>query len=202
MVVKMDKKTKTYLINRYNCIPQKTNATCLKYHYEYNSVHVNVYFDAFDVNSVSFSIVLVYGNKYYYTSLNILNSGIETEYLTKIPSQILSKILVDNCLDDFYRKMETHILEDRPYVNYYNKDKYFINTIRYSKTNLDLPFWSHIRRVRMSDDTLYKLNAKADISLETLQKIQNKGLTLVRTADSTKRKELTIILQRENIELR
>ena len=53
----------------------------------------------------------------------------------------------------------------------------------------------------MTDDTLYKLNARADITLETLQKIQDEGYTLVRTADPEKRKELTLILQNIDIEL-
>lgn len=65
----MDEKTKKHLINQYNGIPRKTGATCLKYHYLYNTVHVNVYFDAFDINSVTLSIVLALENKYYYTCM-------------------------------------------------------------------------------------------------------------------------------------
>ena len=44
----MKQTTKEYLIHKYNCIQRKTSATCLKYHYLYNNVHVNVYFDAYD----------------------------------------------------------------------------------------------------------------------------------------------------------
>lgn len=195
----MKESTKLYLVNRYNRIPRRTKAACLKYHYLYNNVNVNVYFDAFETKSVALSIVLAADKKYYYTSLNILNTGTTAEYLSKIPPQILKKILVENHLDDFYNTMEKHLLEDNPYVNYYSKDTYFVNTIKYAKSKLDLPFWWHLRKVPMSADTLYKLNARADITLETLQKIQQEGYTLVRTADPEKRKELTLILQQEGI---
>ena len=200
-MLSVKERTKSYLINKYKSIPRKTNATCLKYHYVYNNVNVNVYFDAFETKSVTLSIVLIADKKYYYTPLNILNTGITTEYLSKIPSQILEKILVENHLDDFYENMEKHLLNDAPYINYYNKDKYFVNTIKYSKSKLDLPFWWYLRKIPMTDDTLYKLNARADITLETLQKIQDEGYTLVRTADPEKRKELTLILQNIDIEL-
>lgn len=196
----MQESTKNYLVDCYNRIPQKTRATCLKFHYLYNTVNVNVYFDAYDTKSVTLSIVLAVEKKYYYTPLNILNTGMETEYLSKIPSQILEKILVDNHLNDFYGDMERHLLKDKPYVNYYNEDTYFVNTIKYTKSKVDLPFWWYLRKVPMTDETLYKLNARADVSLDTLRKIQKKGFTLVRTADTSKRKELTLILRQENIE--
>ena len=173
----------------------------MKFHYLYNTVNVNVYFDAYDTKSVTLSIVLAVEKKYYYTSLNILNTGMETEYLSKIPSQILEKILVDNHLNVFYEDMESHLLNDKPYVNYYNEDTYFVNTIKYTKSKLDLPFWWYLRKIPMTDETLYKLNARADVSLDILRKIQKKGFTLVRTADPSKRKELTLILRQENIEL-
>ena len=196
----MKESTKLYLVNRYNRIPRKTKATCLKYHYLYNNVNVNVYFDAFEAKSVALSIVLAADKKYYYTSLNILNTGMTTEYLSKIPPEIINKPgrLTP---EDFYENMEIHLLEDNPYVNYYNKDTYFVNTIKYAKSKLDLPFWWCLRKVPMSDDTLNKLNVRADITLETLRKIQNEGYTLVRTADPEKRKELTLILQQVGIEL-
>lgn len=197
----MKESTKAYLVDRYSRIPKKTKATCLKFHYVFNTVNVNVYFDAFDTKSVALSIVLAAEKKYYYTPLNILSNGMTTEYLSKIPSQILEKILVANHLDDFYENMEKHLLEHEPYINYYNKDTYFVNTIKYAKNKLDLPFWWYLRNVPMTDETLYKLNARADITLETLRKIQKQGFTLVRTADPAKRKELTLILQQEDIEL-
>lgn len=198
----MNESTKNYLIKKYNEIPRKTQATCIKFYYTYNGVHVNVYFDAFDEASTTLSIVLAMDKVYYYTPLNILNRRMKKEYLSDIPSEILEKISVDHRLDDFYENMEKHLLEDRPYHNSYSLDKFFVNTIKYSKDALDLPFWWHLRNVRMSDDTLIKLNARGDIPLEVLRKIQDKGFTLVRTADPTKRSFITIILENEGIKLR
>lgn len=197
----MKESTKDHLVNIYNKIPEKTKATCLKFYYQYNNVNVNVYFDAFDSQSVALSIVLAAEKNYYYTPLNILNTGMITEYLSEIPHQILEKILVDNHLDDFYENMEKHLLEDKPYFNYYNEDTYFVNTIKYAQNKLDLPFWWHLRKVPMTDDTLYKLNARADITFDILRKIQQEGYTLVRTSDPEKRKELTLILDRIGIKL-
>ena len=97
--------------------------------------------------------------------------------------------------------MEKHLLEDKPYFNYYNEDTYFVNTIKYAKSKLDLPFWWYLRKVPMSDDTLYKLNARADITFDILRKIQQEGYTLVRTPDPEKRKELTLILKQIGIKL-
>ena len=48
---------------------------------------------------------------------------------------------------------------------------------------------------------MYKLSTRADISLETLKKIQQEGYTLVRTRDPNQRKELTLILQEIGITL-
>lgn len=200
-VLPVKESTKSYLVNRYNRIPWKTKATCLKYYYVYNNVNVNVYFDAFETKCVALSIILVADKKYYYTSLNILNAGMATEYLNKVPSQILEKILVNDHLDEFYKNMEKHLLEDNPYLINYDEDVYFANTIKYQKSKSDLPFWWHLRKVPMTDDTLYKLYATTDITIETLKKIQQKGFTLVRTSDPKNRKELTLILQQTGIKL-
>lgn len=87
---------------------------------------------------------------------HILNTGMAREYLNEIPNHILNQILVDNSLNDFYKNMEEHLLNDRPHYNYYNEDKFFVNTIKYTKNKIDLPFWKSLRRVRMTDETLYK----------------------------------------------
>lgn len=197
----MKESTKAYLIDMYNDIPKKTKDVCLKFYYQYNNVNVNVYFDAFDNQSVVLCMVLAAERKYYYTTLNILNTGMTKEYLSEIPPQILEKILVDNHLDDFYENMEKHLLTDNPYFISYNDDTYFVNTIKYSNVELDLPFWKCLRKVPMSDDTLYKLSTRADITFDILRKIQQEGYTLVRTSDPEKRKELTLILKQKEIKL-
>lgn len=187
------------LVEKYNELEHKAPYTCLKYHYKYNSVNVNLFFDAYDRKSLSFYLILSYEKKYYYTPLNIVNTNIQTEYLKKIPQEILKQILVENKLIDFYNYMEEYIMNNEPIPNSYSKDKIFKNTLNYSKDKTDLPFWHHIRRTRMSDETLNKLSAKADIPIDILRSIQKKNLTLVRTSDISKRKELTVILEGEGI---
>lgn len=99
----MQESTKLFLINQYKrtCVPAKNS--CLKYYYQFHNVHVNVYFDAFEEKSVSLSMILSANGKYYYTPLNILNTGTSTQYLKKIPFQILEKILVDEHLTCFLK---------------------------------------------------------------------------------------------------
>lgn len=199
----MQESTKLFLINQYKrtCVPAKNS--CLKYYYQFHNVHVNVYFDAFEEKSVSLSMILSANGKYYYTPLNILNTGTSTQYLKKIPFQILEKILVDEHLTCFFEDMESHLLNDRSYSTHYDKDVGFVNTVKNIKPfeTINLPFWRGLRKVHMQDETMYKLSTRADISLETLKKIQQEGYTLVRTQDPNQRKELTLILQEIGITL-
>lgn len=192
---------KSKMLFTYQNLSFKKKETCLKYFYKFNNVNVNVFFDAYDENSMTFSIILAYEKNYYFTPLNITNNKIRKEYLTQIPIQILSNILVENHLDDFFYSMEEHILTSNPVINFYNNEKIFVNTIAFNKKNIDLPFWHFIRRTRMTDDTLEELSERADISRHILKKIQNNGMTLVRTGDPRKRKKLTIILNEEGLEL-
>ena len=193
--------TKEKLVSLYQAIPRKTQATCLKYYYTYKGVHVNIYFDAFDKISLSFCIILAVDKKFYFTPLNILKEGMDTEYLPKIPIEILHRILVDNKLDDFYKHMEDYILQNTPYTNYYSKDTIFTKTTAYQQGEIDLPFWQGVRKVRMTDETLIKLSHRADISTKLLRKIQRNGLTLVRTAKPERRRDLTLLLNEYNINL-
>lgn len=130
-----------------------------------------------------------------------MNNTIKTEYLVDIPLKILEKILVDNKLEDFYFKMEEYVLSHRPIKINYEKDKLFVNTIRYKDKGTKLPFWHHIRKVRMSDRTLNELSEYGDISRNVLIEIQNQNLTLVRTGDPRKRNNLTMILSQYDIKL-
>ena len=83
----------------------------------------------------------------------------------------------------------------------YKKDTVFRTTTEIQKGEIDLPFWWHIRKTRMTDTMLEELSERADISREILRKIQEKNLTLVRTADSSKRSDLKLILENEGIKL-
>ncbi len=197
----MNEQVKELLKSKYNNLKLKKSCTCLKYYYMYHDIHVNLFFDAYDPNCLSLCLILSNKKQYYFTPLNISDSSIHAEYLSKIPIEILSKILVDKHLNDFYESMEEHILSNEPHVNFYINDTVFVNTIRFTAEK-DLPFWSHIRRVRMTDKTLKELNARADISYKTLLEIQAKNLTLVRTADALKRKKLTMILSNYGITIK
>ncbi|HBF8684675.1 TPA: hypothetical protein KO123_001330 [Clostridioides difficile] len=191
----MKASVKNFLIEKYNELDYKASYTCLKYHYKYNGVNVNIYFDAYDPKSLSLYIILLYDMESYYTPLNISNNNIQTEYLKDIPLKILSRILVDEHLTEFYKNMEDHILKGNHRVNSYSRDIIFVNTMkRIKKGAIDLPFWHFVRKVRMSDETLNKLSARADISREVLKEVQAHNSTLVRTDDVNKRKKLTIIL--------
>lgn len=90
---------------------------------------------------------MVADNKYYFTPLNILKEGLNTEYLNDIPIEILRRILADNKLDDFYKHMEDYIFQNKPYTNYYSKDTIFTNTTSFQKGEIDLPFGRVLERL-------------------------------------------------------
>lgn len=196
----MNEHVRTKMLNDYSQLKFKGKGTCVKYRYDYNDVTVNLYFDAFDPNSYSLTMILSTEKQFYFTTLNIMNTCIRKEYLPELPPTFLNKILVNNELDEFYNHMEKKILGITPILTSYKKDTIFTKTTAYQK-DIDLPFWWHLRKVRMTDDTLEKLTERADISRETLLAIQNKGFTLVRTDDSDKRSSLKIILDELEISL-
>ncbi len=198
----MEKSTKEYLIELYNRLPNRNNDTCIKFRYQYKDVEVNLYFDAFDPNSVSFAMILSYEKKYYYTLLNILQTNTKSEYLPEIDKSILMKILKDNKLDEFFEVMEHHLLNGEFVTVHYFKDTCYKNTFKCNNPQEDLPFWWHLKKVRMAKKTLLKLFARTDISLGTLQEIQKRGYTLVRTSDPNLRAKITIILEQIGITLK
>lgn len=189
----MNEQVRTKMLTDYSQLNFKGKGTCVKYRYDYNDVTVNLYFDAFDPGSYSLTMILSTEKQFYFTTLNVMNTRIRKEYLPELPLIFLSKILVNNELDDFYMHMEEKVLEITPIPLSYKKDTIFKNTTEFQK-GIDLPFWWHLRKSRMTDDTLEKLSERADISRNTLLAIQEKGFTLVRTDDSDKRRNLKIIL--------
>lgn len=194
----MQEHVRAKLLDDYSQLNFKGRSTCVKYRYTFNSVTVNLYFDAYDPDSNTLTMILGTEKKFYFTTLNVMNTHIRKEYLPKLPSIFLDKILVNEELDEFFRYMENKILEIAPIPASYKKDKIFTNTIKYQK-DIDLPFWWHLRQVPMSNDYIEILSDRADISRETLLKIQKEGFTLVRTDDVNKRRNLTIILGEHGI---
>ena len=197
----MQEHVRAKLLTDYSKLKFKGKGTCVKYRYDYNGVTVNLYFDAFDSDSNTLIMILSIEKKFYFTTLNFMNTCIHKEYLPELPSVFLNRILVNNELDEFYEHMENKILEITPIPVSYKRDIIFTNTTKFQKGDIDLPFWWHMRKVPMSDDTLEALSERADISRETLLKVQEKGFTLVRTDDIDKRRSLTLILEEQGISL-
>ena len=197
----MNSKVKDKLINDYNSVGHHIDDTFTKYHFTYNDVYVNIYFDAYDSQALSLSVILIYSMDYYYTSLNVDDTDTNVEYLHKIPLGILKRILVDKKLDDLFDHLEEHILNNAPVAGRYSNDKLFSSTLKFSGKRKDLPFWKSIKHVRMSDETLNRLRVTSNISLSTLKKIQSKNMTLVKTQFPKDRKNIKMILDSKGIDL-
>lgn len=196
----MNEQVQRKMLNDYSQLKFKGKGTCIKYRYEYNGVIVNLYFDAFDFNSYSLTMILSTEKHFYFTTLNISNTRIRKEYLPELPPIFLKKILVNNELDTFYSHMEERILEAMPIPVSYKKDIIFSKTTEI-QNDIDLPFLWHLRKMRMTDDTLEKLHERANISRKVLLSIQSRGFTLVRTDSIEKRRNLKIILDEHGISL-
>lgn len=168
-----------YLIDEYNNLEFRRQFTAIKYRFRYNNVDVNIYFDAYDEKAPSMSMILAYDRAYYYTSLNINNTEVRTEYLEKIPFVILDQILDESHqLISFFAEIEKHILENNKIVINYEKDTCFINTMKYSRSRTDLPFLQSLRKVKMPDNTLERLSETMGIDREILKKYNPKVLQL------------------------
>lgn len=192
----MRQEVRDCLIEEYNNLEFRREFTAIKYRFRYNNVDVNVYFDAYDDKVPSMSMILAYDRAYYYTSLNINNTEVRTEYLEKIPIVILDRILDESHhLISFFAEIEKHILENNKIVINYEKDTCFINTMKYSRTRTDLPFLQSLRKVKMQDNTLERLAETMGIDREILKKIQSEGFTIVRTDDIKKESILPRLLR-------
>lgn len=197
----MRQEVRDHLIRQYNNLDFKQPFTAIKYHFKYNNVDVNIFFDAYDNRTPSLCMILSYNKKYYYTSLNVNKTTVRTEFLVKIPPVILNQILnMHNHLDDFFEDIERHILGDnnKSVINY-EKDVCFINTMKYSRSRTDLPFLFSLRKAKMTNDMFKRLSETMGIEKEILEKIQSAGFTIVRTDDVGKRKSLTAIIDNSAI---
>lgn len=192
----MKAKTQQILQEQYNKLNSPKPTTAIKYYFQYEKVNVNIYFDAYDKSNLSMCLILNYEKEYYYTSLNINNTKIKTEYLEKIPINILSKILDENKqLNNFYDSIETHIENKKPKIINYKDDVLFKNTLSFSNHRKDLPFIRGIRKVPMTDKTFKNLNETLGININILRQIKDCNMTLVRTNNPELRKNITLILK-------
>lgn len=83
-----------------------------------------MFFDAYEIDSLSLCLILSYDKKYYYTSLNIKDTSIRIKYLDKVPSEILERILVESHLNAFYENMEKQILKMSLMLIFTQKTRY------------------------------------------------------------------------------
>ncbi|WP_261663952.1 MULTISPECIES: DNA repair protein Rad50 [unclassified Campylobacter] len=151
---------------------------------------MNLYFDDYDKNYPSTSIILAMDKSYYITSFNVDNFDGKNQYLDKIPDPILNLIKDENNkLTSFYNEMRKRIKEDNFQNISYSSDIVFNNTIQYNKNKENgNPFFHYIRAVVMTPEHFKKLFHSMNISKEILMKIQQAGFTIVTTNDPNKRK--------------
>ena len=104
---------------------------CIKYSFDYKTVNVNLYFDMFDSKIKTLNLVLCYEKNYYFTTLNVSNIEIPTQYLKEVPPDILTKILDDNnSLASFFLCINEHVEINNPSIAKYSKDYSFKNALR------------------------------------------------------------------------
>lgn len=194
--INMRFETQQILLEQYNKLNSPKPTTAIKYYFQYEKVNVNVYFDAYDKSNLSMCLILNYEKEYYYTSLNVNNTKIKTEYLEKIPINILSKILDENKqLNNFYHSIESHIENAKFKIINYKDDILFKNTLSFSSHRKDLPFIRGIRKAQMTDKTFKNLNETMGIDINILKQIKGCNMTLVRADDPKLRKNITLILK-------
>ncbi|MBQ6780425.1 MAG: hypothetical protein IJP62_04250 [Treponema sp.] len=190
------------LISDYNLTvyARDTKIACIKYSFKHNNVKVNIYFDMFDKQSPGLNLVLIYMKNYYYTSLNVSKINIPSQYLKQIPKEILSEIQDSNYkLTKFFERLNNEIMLSKPKYATYANDYDFTDALRYNKNTENLPFLYCLRHPRMTEKTLNLLQETFAISYKTLRSIQNHNMTIVRTGNPKYRKELTVILNENNI---
>ncbi|MDU1912509.1 hypothetical protein [Fusobacterium sp.] len=166
-----------HLKNEYKKLKLTSKKLNLKYSYLFNNVEVNIYFDNFDEDLPTVTLILKYKKLYYFRPFNFNDNN----YLRRIPSEILEKLLVENRLDEFYDTLEKKLTGDYKVANY-EKDYLYKNTVKFQENNFEInPFFHHLRNVRMTDDQKELLNIYLNISIETLNYIQNRRFTVITT---------------------
>lgn len=162
---------------------------------------MNLYFDGYDKNYPSTSIILAMDKSYYITSFNVDNFDEKNQYLDKIPDPILNLIKDENNkLTSFYNEMRKRIKEDNFQNISYSSDIVFNNTMQCNKNKENgNPFFHYIRATAMTPEHFKKLFHSMNISKEILTKIQQAGFTIVTTSDPNKRKNFHEELKNKEI---
>ena len=197
----MNEETRNKMMQDYSRLRFKGAGACVKYWYKYNDVNVNLYFDAYDKDCLSLTLIMIADGLFYGAPLNVMNTSLKKEYLPKLPPAFRNKITVYNKLDTFYEDMQKKIPTIRPYDTNYLDDTIFSQTYKFQKGIIELPFLADKRQTRMTDAMLEQLHGQFHISRKVLYQIQRKGCTLVRTDDVARRSTLRYILNEIGIEL-
>ena len=150
---------------------------CIKYSFDYKTVNVNLYFDMFDSKIKTLNLVLRYEKNYYFTTLNVSNIEIPTQYLKEIPIEILNRIIdANNSLTAFFLTLNEHVEINKPFLHF-------------------------LRRTKMSNEAFSLLRSTMDIPVAILNLIQSNGMTLVRTDKIEFRKEITAIMNEHGFKI-
>ncbi|EPH6130062.1 DNA repair protein Rad50 [Campylobacter lari] len=177
------------------------NDSCIKLHYQYHNVRVNLYFNGYDKNYPSSFMILSNEKSYYITTFNVDHFDEKNQYLKKIPNPILNLINDnENTLISFYNEMRRRIKKDNfQYINYSN-DRIFTNTIKFNKNEeTGNPFFRYLRKGQMSSKHFKKLIYSTNLSKEILMKIQQAGFTIVTTSNFLEAKYFSAELKRCSI---
>ncbi|MBK1973905.1 DNA repair protein Rad50 [Campylobacter sp. TTU-622] len=189
------------LLKKYNNSNYKKVGNCIKLRYQYHSVNVNLYFDAYDKNYPSAFIILAANKSYYMTSFNVDNFDEKNQYLKKLPIPIRKLIRDENKqLASFYNEMRKHIKEDNFQNISYNNDIVLNKTIKSNKNKkYGGLFFHYTRKSKMTSEHFNRLFYKINISKEILMKIQQAGFTIATTSDPNKRKDFHEELRNKGI---
>ncbi len=198
----MEKTTRDFLISQYAQLSNPKEETAIKFSYTYNEVKVKVYFDAYDIDNLQLQMVLSYEQDELYTLLNADAKG--SQYIDDLGS-LSNRILHEKHLARFYEFLDRHILNDEFEVINYKEDnelKRAKERAKKRKGKKKLSFIAGLRRVKMSERMYRELRNTTSICSETLQRIQNSGMTIVRTDDSERRKKISFLLDKIDAELK
>ena len=156
----------------------------------------------FDSKIKTLNLVLRYEKNYYFTTLNVSNIEIPTQYLKEIPIEILNRIMdANNSLTAFFLTLNEHVEINKPSIAKYSKDYSFKNALKYNKNEENKPFLHFLRRTKMSNEAFSLLRSTMNIPVAILNLIQSNGMTLVRTDKIEFRKEITAIMNEHGFKI-
>lgn len=175
-----------HLKTEYKKLEIKSKKACLKYSYLFNKVSVNIYFDNYDKDLPSITLILKFEKVCYFRTFNFEYS----RYLENIPIEILNKLLDNNTLEEFYDTLEEKLMKEYCIASYQKDYLYKENVKLQEKICKINPFVFYLRKPPMTEEQKSLLNTYLNIPKETLNYIQKKGFTIATTDDIEKKIKL------------